>query len=378
MKKNTRQLTIIGAFVAGAIALMAFLLMAMGGRQWGRDSLHYKIYFPTSVKGLNIGSPVMFRGVSVGEVARVNLAPRQMPSKEILDSFNQDILPVEVEVKIFPEKLGYYSESGLVSFGKDRDSLEAADDFLKGLIIQHNLRAHLETLSILTGQIYISLNFVQNIDDEPSRLAERLWELGIIPSQLSFLERIAHNVNGRELENNIASFQKLMDQVGEFVDNGDLRRFLDQLSSTSNDTSRLMANLSMGMPQLVETLRTAGEKMEDTLTRLDSTLDRIQHELDTTSCNANAFINNLNDAINEAKPRILATIDNLDDTISTTKERMAQARALFQNLQDATSPGSQERILLSEILVQCDQVMAQLQTLMETLNRNPQALIIGR
>ena len=57
---------------------------------------------------------------------------------------------------------------------------------------------------------------------------------------------------------------------------------------------------------------------------------------------------------------------------------MAQARALFQNLQDATSPGSQERILLSEILVQCDQVMAQLQTLMETLNRNPQALIIGR
>ena len=187
MKKNTRQLTIIGAFVAGAIALMAFLLMAMGGRQWGRDSLNYKIYFPTSVKGLNIGSPVMFRGVSVGEVARVNLAPRQMPSKEILDSFNQDILPVEVEVKIFPEKLGYYSESGLVSFGKDRDSLEAADDFLKGLIIQHNLRAHLETLSILTGQIYISLNFVQNIDDEPSRLAEKLWELGIIPSQLSFL-----------------------------------------------------------------------------------------------------------------------------------------------------------------------------------------------
>lgn len=357
---------------------MAFLLMAMGGRQWGRDSLHYKIYFPTSVKGLNIGSPVMFRGVSVGEVARVNLAPRQMPSKEILDSFNQDILPVEVEVKIFPEKLGYYSESGLVSFGKDRDSLEAADDFLKGLIIQHNLRAHLETLSILTGQIYISLNFVQNIDDEPSRLAERLWELGIIPSQLSFLERIAHNVNGRELGNNIASFQKLMDQVGEFVDNGDLRRFLDQLSSTSNDTSRLMANLSMGMPQLVETLRTAGEKMEDTLTRLDFTLDRIQHELDTTSGNANAFINNLNDTINEAKPRILATIDNLDDTISTTKERMAQARALFQNLQDATSPGSQERILLSEILVQCDQMMAQLQTLMETLNRNPQALIIGR
>ncbi len=57
---------------------------------------------------------------------------------------------------------------------------------------------------------------------------------------------------------------------------------------------------------------------------------------------------------------------------------MAQARALFQNLQDATSPGSQERILLSEILVQCDQVMAQLQTLLETLNRNPQALIIGR
>ena len=60
---------LIGAFVAGAVGLIvAGILIISGGRLLLTDKTSYVLYFQGSVKGLNIGSPVSFRGVNIGTV----------------------------------------------------------------------------------------------------------------------------------------------------------------------------------------------------------------------------------------------------------------------------------------------------------------------
>ena len=66
--------TLIGIFVAGAIGLIvAGILIISGGKLLLSDKTNYVLHFKGSVKGLNIGSPVSFRGVNIGTVTAIKL-----------------------------------------------------------------------------------------------------------------------------------------------------------------------------------------------------------------------------------------------------------------------------------------------------------------
>ncbi len=63
-----------GAFVVGAIVLAIAAILLLAGDQWFRqDTSKFVMYFHGSVNGLNVGSPVMFRGVNIGTVTSIQL-----------------------------------------------------------------------------------------------------------------------------------------------------------------------------------------------------------------------------------------------------------------------------------------------------------------
>ena len=64
---------VIGGFVVGAIALIVIGLLAFGGAGWFIQSNTYIAYFPGSVKGLQVGAPVDFRGVKIGQVTEIRV-----------------------------------------------------------------------------------------------------------------------------------------------------------------------------------------------------------------------------------------------------------------------------------------------------------------
>ena len=63
----------IGAFVVGAMALLVVLLVVMGSGSWRADRDDVVMVFDGSVKGLNRGAPVAFRGVQIGQVTDIDL-----------------------------------------------------------------------------------------------------------------------------------------------------------------------------------------------------------------------------------------------------------------------------------------------------------------
>jgi len=60
-----------GLFVVGAIVLLAAAIVALGAGNWFRQYDRFVVYFDGSIKGLQVGAPVAFRGVQIGEVKQV-------------------------------------------------------------------------------------------------------------------------------------------------------------------------------------------------------------------------------------------------------------------------------------------------------------------
>lgn len=74
MAEGTNQWK-LGLFVLLGIALGLGVLIALGAGQLTKESTNYVAYFDESVQGLDVGSPVKFRGVTIGQVGTIDIAP---------------------------------------------------------------------------------------------------------------------------------------------------------------------------------------------------------------------------------------------------------------------------------------------------------------
>jgi paraquat-inducible protein B len=107
----------------------------------------YVVNFKESVRGLSVGAPVDFRGIVVGEVAAINTrfdrATRQFS--------------IPVTVRFYPERFTSRYESGGAGGRVSENRRE-----LTQWLVDHGLRAQLRTGNLLTGQLYIALEFFPN------------------------------------------------------------------------------------------------------------------------------------------------------------------------------------------------------------------------
>src|SRR5215216_1998215 len=129
--------TLIGGFVVGALALLVAGILLFGKGLLFTTKHHFVVYFSDSVNGLNVGAPVKMRGVVVGTV------------KDVLAQFdakrNQVLTPVVIE----------FEAERVMVIGRDKRPKEPD---IKTLIA-HGLRAQLQLQSLVTGQLYVEVNF---------------------------------------------------------------------------------------------------------------------------------------------------------------------------------------------------------------------------
>src|SRR5215469_216758 len=89
---------LIGAFVLGALALIVGGILAFGGGQYFTPKVKFVVFFPnSSLSGLDVGSPVTFRGVKIGEISSIVIEYNVARQK----------LRVPIEGEIDPAKLRF-------------------------------------------------------------------------------------------------------------------------------------------------------------------------------------------------------------------------------------------------------------------------------
>lgn len=178
-------------------------------------TLSYQLFFDDSVRGLKIGAPVEYRGIRVGTVTDISLvgAPYQMESR------------IPVMIQLAPNRL----------VEVDGDLNIAAMDFLSANI-QEGLRASLKTGNIITGQLFVDLDF----EEDPSPMPLILSDIGPKPS-LPTIPTVSAGIT--RIEDKLIAILEKMDglKIQEVLEQG--TQTMAAFSDTAQDSKDLIADL---------------------------------------------------------------------------------------------------------------------------------------
>ncbi len=136
----------------------------------------YLLLFDTSVRGLKPGAPVEYRGLQVGSVVGVSF--QYLPGEV---SIAREEIPAPVLIRLDPGRLEWPDNP--------ESQLALENDLVRR--VDHGLRATLKTGSLLTGRLYVSLDFFP--DAEPARI-ELAGDYFTLPTRSTGLEQIEQKV----------------------------------------------------------------------------------------------------------------------------------------------------------------------------------------
>ena len=113
------------------------------------DVRKFVMVFEESVRGLSVGAPVDFRGISIGEVSAINLLVDHQSGKVM----------TPVEVNLYPDR---FRAKEIVGKNEKQRTEEEGAALLDAMVAQ-GLRSQLRTGNLLTGQLYIALDYLPHV-----------------------------------------------------------------------------------------------------------------------------------------------------------------------------------------------------------------------
>jgi paraquat-inducible protein B len=221
---------------------------------------HYiRMRFDNPLRGLNVDAPVEFLGMKIGKVVSVNLD--YDPEKQ---SF-----PVIVGAVVYPQRLGnaYEKLSKLAAANGDADLSQ-----MLGKLVEHGLRAQARTGNLLTGQLYIALDFVPktpkvvfNPEAKPLEMPTAPGNFDKLQEQFSSivdkLSQIPFDSIGRNLDSSLRELNGTLKQVNtELAPEAkatlqQAQKTLGSANSALSDDSPLQQNIGQTMQELQRTAR---------------------------------------------------------------------------------------------------------------------------
>jgi paraquat-inducible protein B len=210
---------------------------------------HYVAHFSESLRGLAVGAPVAFLGLTAGEVTSVGLS---------LDPKTGEVRP-EVRYVFYPERIiafaGKAEAQAATALIRDEQKRRA---LVKQLVEERGLRAQLKSGSLITGQLYISLDYHRNAPKAKIDLSQETPEMPVVPSALA------------DLQDKLASVVAKIDRMPLEAIGNDLKKNLETLDATLTSAKTLITRAD---EQVLPGLKTGIEDLHRTLVAAERTLD---------------------------------------------------------------------------------------------------------
>jgi len=215
-----------------------------------------RMIFDQTARGLAENAPIDFLGIEIGRVRTVSLD---------YDAKRQSF-PVRVTAEIFPLRLG--AVRGALFSGIDGDP--AAELNVLKRMVEKGLRAQLRTGNLLTGQLFVALDFVPKANKATATVADGTLEMPTVPGTLS------------EVQSQVAEIVQKMAKV-PFEEIG------TNLAATLGQTNKAIAQLTPeARKALSEASAAIGQltpEAKKTLAEVERTLARAQASLDSLDRN---------------------------------------------------------------------------------------------
>jgi paraquat-inducible protein B len=247
------------------------------------DHIDYLMFFKDSVRGLQPGAPVEFRGIRLGTVGKVPFFAPGM--RQVLD----DDYRIPVLIRIEPERL-------INQVGDTPDIAQHIDGLMK-----RGLRGSLKTGNLVTGALYVDMDFFPK--EPPVKAIREFGGYKIIPTVSSGLAQIQQRLMETLDKINSLPLNPMIQQATNTL--SESQATMRRLQTTLDNLNKLTASQSMQqLPQdMQKTLRelnrsmqgfqpgsAAYNKMVADMQRLDQVLRELQPVLKTLNEKSNALV----------------------------------------------------------------------------------------
>ncbi len=306
----------LGALVVAGFVLTLITILVLGAASLKKESVSYVTFFDESVQGVELGSPVKFRGVTVGTVSAINIAPDKRHVKVTSDL-----------------ALGDLDDLGLsVGKGKTRNISVPAD-----------LRIQLASQGI-TGVKFLQIDFFSTKDNPLPTLP--------FPTPPNYIPAA------------VSTMKNLEDAIVHAVDR--LPEVADAIMHIAGRADGLLDEISR---------EKIPENAGITLKHFDGLLGAVQHSVnglqtDKLSTDAQLAILNLNKTIDNMN-HLMARLDG-------ERGLIASAQRASNSVGDIATGARGLGPELEETLRDIQEVVASIQTVADALVRDPDMLLKGR
>jgi paraquat-inducible protein B len=191
-------------------------------------SQRFVLNFKQSVRGLSVGAPVEFRGVTIGEVVSIETA---------MDPKTFEVVQ-PVEIFVFPDRLKVRDiKTGVILPPPENEIARLRE------LIKRGFRAEMRTLSFLSGQQYIALDLFPDAPKFTFNPSKYPPELPVIAGGLEDAEKTIGNV----LKNTDRIVKKLDEQTIP-----ELNKTLKNVNALTDSNSPLITDMRDSMRELTK------------------------------------------------------------------------------------------------------------------------------
>jgi paraquat-inducible protein B len=347
--------TMIGLFVAGAITLIVVAIGVLGSGKFFTQKFTYFMVFEGSVKGLNAGSPLVFRGVKIGAVSNIrmyfNFATKIPIVLVYVESEKGHVIPYNID-EATAERL--IKQGGQYAFMKE--------------LIARGLRAQLEMQSIVTGQLQISLDLYPDKPAVYTGIDKTVMEIPTTPTPLQQLTKKLESLPIEEIFNNANS---AMAGIANLVQSPELKESIANLNIALKDVQTLVRNVNDQVKPLSAGLSETIRDAQKLVKNADSQVSSVGTNLNEAIGDGRKLIRNADGSVDSIKVK-------LDHTLTTATSALEEARKLIQDLEGSASEDSTLMYRLNETLREVGKAARSLSTLTDYLERHPEALLGGK
>jgi paraquat-inducible protein B len=219
---------------------------------------YIRMRFDQSMRGLKVGAPVEFLGINIGKVVSLDLDYDARTER----------FPAIVGAVIYPQRLGRAYDKLLAQARGDQAQLAR----ILGSLVDHGLRAQTRTGNLLTGQLYIALDFIPHAAKASFDPTARPMEIPTAPGSLDKLQeqmadivgkiqKIPFDAIGNHLDQVLGQLDGTLKQVnGEVLPEfkgtlQDARKTLGSAGNALSADSPLQQNLGQTLQEVQRTAR---------------------------------------------------------------------------------------------------------------------------
>ena len=349
----------IGLFAVLGLALLAAAIVAVLGVQIFKAGDRVVMNFSGSVYGLQVGAPVVFRGVRLGGVQSIGVA-------QIDGRFAVPVV-AELDRAQLQALVGVTAgEAGGATAGKNA----------LAVLLQQGLSAQLATQSLLTGQLYVDL------DLRAAARAARVGKVAAvrddglveIPTSLTRFQSLQEQLDRVDVDQMSQDLGATLAAARGLVAGPEIKQVMTELAQASSALSKLAASLDRRLPALADSARGTLQRAGDASARVGTAADRLSDQVTGAADRLGQASERVGAAAGRAEA-LLAPGSPLHNSVQGAADELARTAAA---LRAATADDSASLQSLQRAMADVSRAARAVRELANQIEQQPQSLIRGR